>query len=296
MPSSLCVPNLQIIQFSMYPIDIGPFTHASKCPLLNLPLEIRSQIYKHALVLNASHRSQPARQQQPKPLSLLQTCRQIHDEACLVPFQVNDISVPAEWGSNTSSTSQLLGALEPWQLATVRGIEIQLMGAVLEAHAVANILCTLRASASDDHQGEKDGGSDKEVMMPPYRSGLRELRLIIMERQVLPPMADSAVGLAYCLDMATTPWLQKGLMHLPALRRFSLRIELSDASSVEAAERERVRTMLRNLLPCVTHLDVEFYVCGRLDIEDDWDAYAAPGEAVTSNVVVRPGFGAWMVP
>ncbi len=103
-------------------------------PLLSLPLELRLQIYSHALTLyspkglqNATHATTPLFADRICT-SLLLVNRQTCHEARLLPFQVNKFTFTKCFGSSTFSACRFLAKLENWQRVALRSVEIAVVG------------------------------------------------------------------------------------------------------------------------------------------------------------------------
>lgn len=102
--------------------------------LFSLPLELRLQIYSHALALHSPKEPKHATQA-TTPLfadeictSLLLVSRQIYHEARLLPFQVNTFTFTKCFGSSVFSARRFLAKLKDWQRMALRSVEIAVVG------------------------------------------------------------------------------------------------------------------------------------------------------------------------
>lgn len=108
-------------------------------PLLGLPLELRLQIYTHALALHSPPSPEiPTSDHLPVfanhiSTSLLLVNRQIYHETHLLPLSTNTFVYTNCFGSSVYSARKFLTRLENWQIEALRGVEITVVGrAILE--------------------------------------------------------------------------------------------------------------------------------------------------------------------
>jgi hypothetical protein len=99
--------------------------------LLTLPAEIRHQIYKEVFSFNSTPRislsilyNRPNLIGTLPYLPFLQTCRQIYDEARLVPFESNVFEFYRWYGSSSVECRKFLENLAPWQIEAIKDIRL----------------------------------------------------------------------------------------------------------------------------------------------------------------------------
>lgn len=109
-------------------------TYKIESPLLRLPLEIRLQIYRHALTLSSpetpkisTHTSNPIFLG-TIATALLLTNRQVYLETRLLPFQVNNFNFIKWYGSSIYNARRFLQRLDTWQRAALKSMEIHVVG------------------------------------------------------------------------------------------------------------------------------------------------------------------------
>lgn len=105
-------------------------------PLLSLPLELRLQIFAHALSLTPRLKPFSATDTiENCPLfsdhidnSLLLACRQVYHEARLLPFRNNTFIFTVIYGSSVVSAVKFLQKLLDWQREALRSVEVAVVG------------------------------------------------------------------------------------------------------------------------------------------------------------------------
>lgn len=114
------------------PTDFSPKPIVS--PLLALPLELRLQIYTHAVTLHMPDSPKIATSDHT-PLfpdhistSLLLVNRQIYHEARLLPLSSNTFVFTKCFGSSVYSARKFLTRLEDWQREALRNVVIAIVG------------------------------------------------------------------------------------------------------------------------------------------------------------------------
>lgn len=132
IPPKTSCPTLNTIEIAL---DSPKGTHSiGSSRILALPLELRLQIYSHALTLQSPKTPDKvagtARLLFTSQIctSLLLVNRQIYHEARLLPFQVNDWIFTECFRSSVFSAHLFLAKLETWQRAALRSLEIAVVG------------------------------------------------------------------------------------------------------------------------------------------------------------------------
>jgi hypothetical protein len=206
-----------------------PFSTSTPTPshLLNLPPELRSRIFHFALLSFHPSTTPSLHACASTYLSLQLTSGAIRHETCLLPFRLLPVSEPAVFGSNISTTLRFLGKLRPWQVGAIRRVEISMLGSVFESIEARRVLKYLNVGGErvcvrnwigspdvavsffGDGCQEGDGNVQKKENEQQdtgmYASDLRELAITIISRDVMTPLADSAVGMEKMLDLDTSP-------------------------------------------------------------------------------------------
>ena len=186
----------------------------AQASLLTLPVEIRLQIYhwvylmspilqrdlapflpaiKHSAyyvrrVVTAGDEDWPPTRTRPPlrpdrpyshmPSALLQSCRQVYDEARRVPFAGNEFVFPVWFTSGVEAARAVTRALQPWQADALRWVRLE----VLERHLVTG------RWSSPDAEEYKRGDADRSrparwaELCGLWAGGVRGLRLQIRAR------------------------------------------------------------------------------------------------------------------
>ncbi|MCJ1471787.1 hypothetical protein MMC13_000428 [Lambiella insularis] len=122
--------------------------------LLDLPAEIRLQIYGLALAQSSCFRHSHTRPPHPgTALALLRVNRSIYDEARLIPFQRSQIEFQKWYGSSMFCCITFLKTIEDWQRREIRTLDITVNGRELDGwqaregwHPVCELLKTERSA------------------------------------------------------------------------------------------------------------------------------------------------------
>lgn len=190
------------------------------------------------------------------PTALLQTCQQVHGEACTIPFHANGFAFDSLFSSGLSSALAFTRGRRPWQRGSMRFVR-------LEVSAREVMMTTAGAGTRF---------ADWVRVCEYWSCGLRELRLVVrtagegginqargagrgrVEEEV---DEDEKLGDAWALVDGETEWIRQGLGRLAALRR--LEVELADVRWTRE-DKVRWRGRLRaSLLSCTAS--------GRTDVE-----------------------------
>ncbi|ETN38588.1 uncharacterized protein HMPREF1541_06625 [Cyphellophora europaea CBS 101466] len=228
-----------------------------------LPAEICSEIFAYALapVKDSDIRTIPC-------LNLLAACKQIHNETCLLPFQSNTISLPAITDSSTSASLSLLQRLSARQLRAVRGLNLQVVGSVLDATAAAKVLRLLRLG-NDQWDLTLDSAAR---FLPRYEGDLRELSITVSSRDIAVPLADGRTGLQKTLDPASSP-LMSWLPAFQTLRKLQLRVRVMSDQQFPKELRDQLQLTLEARMP-ETQVQTQFEALSGPDaFVDDFDMY-----------------------
>lgn len=200
------------------------------------------------------------------PTALLQTCRQVHAEACTIPFHENEF-VFVNWFSSGLSSALAFtrgrGAAA-WQQAAMRFVRLEVFARdVSEAvvvFAAAGATGAASSSSSSSRTACTNGTRFADwVQLCGLWSGVRGLRLVVwMEGggayQVWGAGKGNGVGDPWELVRTRTEWIRQGLGALKELRQ--LEVELAD---VKWTGEEKVKwcEMLREaLVSCNARTDV----------------------------------------
>lgn len=241
------------------------FTEMSALTLTTLPPEIRGSIFERAL---RSYDGEGLENIQG--LGLLGASKQIHDETCLLPFQINTLSCPAITDSSTSATDQLLHRLSWQQRDAVRNLGLQVTGSTLDHSAAARLLKFLRLGNAD---GDVESGV-AFLALPVYTGQLRNMKLTVSARDIAVPLADCSVGLRQTLDICCPmfAWIRS----FPTLRNLSLHIRLRTEEQFPKLQREQffedLRASMETNVQIQTSFDIvkdEGYFVDELDLYRD---------------------------
>ena len=190
--------------------------------LFALPLEIRVEIFSLAVSIDCSDKRIAAldlsRSTQTQPshnelgLDLLLVCRQIYDEARLLPFQSSRFKFQRWYGSSTAECLKFLKRLVPMQTAALRHLALHITEADLGSlsHVDEICSCLLAEHATDA-----------------ARPGLRVLDLHISRAGIWPDQAHFED--LFNLDRK---WSIQGILRLDTLRELNITI----ANSVKLPE------------------------------------------------------------
>lgn len=128
--------------------------HMAPSNLLALPLEIRLQIYSLVLSIDCSdkrisalHLSRSTRtrtSQNALGIDMLLVCRQVHQEARLLPFQSTRFAFQRWYGSSTAECLKFLQRLEPQQTSALRHLALHItevdMGSLSQIDKICSYL------------------------------------------------------------------------------------------------------------------------------------------------------------
>lgn len=279
-----------VSQRQQTPSAASPCAQESRISFLDLPCEVRLQIYHlvhlsspvqqpqlapwypnpsltthgaHLIVLDDEAHEDASRRglshQRPFcriPTALLQTCQQVHAEACTIPFHTNGFAFDSLFSSGLASALAFTRGRRPWQRDSMRFVR-------LEVSAREVLMKTARAGTRF---------ADWVQVCEYWSCGLRELRLVVRTegegatyeargagqgRVGEEVDEDEKLGDAWALVDGETEWIRQGLGRLAALRR--LEVELADVRWTRG-DKVRWRGRLRaSLLSCTAR--------GRTDVE-----------------------------
>lgn len=213
-----------------------------------LPPEIRNAIFEHALTP-----SRPGDIRTIGCLNLLATSKQVYEEATLLPFQSNTISLPAITDSSTAPTLRLLQRLSPRQLNAVRKLDLQVVGSTLDAAAGAKVLRLLRLGP----QGCDVDLESANSFLPPSEGDLRELTLTVSSRDIAVPLADCSTGLQKTLDVDSSSLLS-WVTSLDRLRKLNIRVRVLRDEQFPKDMREDLQATLDAKLLSNVRLRLDF--------------------------------------
>lgn len=219
--------------------DQRPAHKCSTFPLLDLPYEVRLQIYNFVFTVDPnttlSHAAHPPKFHMTRRLpsmSLLLASSQVYHEVRLLPLRCNTFDFFRWYSSNVFECRQFLRKLQPWQVSQVRSIQLAVTEADLKRP-----------------DPEVAGTSDSECclldvcqVVGPF---LRHLDLDISV--VFDPSFDWYSAASY--------WLQQGLARFSDLR--SLRIVLGKKVNVTSEDIESFRSQLSTMLPRCSTLSLQ---------------------------------------
>ena len=219
--------------------DQPPSHTCSSFPLLDLPYEVRLQIYNLVFSVDPnttlSHAAHPPKFHMTRRLpsmSLLLASSQLYHEARLLPLRCNTFDFFRWYSSNVFECRQFLRKLQPWQTGQVRSIQLAVTEADLKRP-----------------DPEIAGTSDSECCLlevcEAVGPSLRHLELDISV--VFDPSFDWYSAASY--------WLQNGLVYFSDLR--SLGIILGKKVTVTSGDLESFRSQLSRMLPKCSTLSVQ---------------------------------------
>ena len=185
--------------------------------LLALPLEIRLEIFSQAVsidcsdkrieALDLSRSSRTNSSRNALGLELLIVCRQIYQEARLLPFQTSRFAFQRWYGSSTSECLKFLKRLEPMQTASLRHLSLHITEADMGSVNRVDEICSCLLAESEETIG---------------RSGLRVLDLHINRAGTWPNQAHFED--LFNLDRK---WSIQGILRLDSLTRLNITIAAS---------------------------------------------------------------------
>lgn len=123
--------------------------HNSSSPFLRLPAEIRNQVYNYVIGgtvyrLRDTQRCGKARYLDTygfywsEEIALSQTCRQLHHETCLLPFQNNMFESTA--AQSTLNLEEWMELLQPYQANAIQSIYWTLGRSTADLEALKSLL------------------------------------------------------------------------------------------------------------------------------------------------------------
>lgn len=200
--------------------------------------------------------SSPRRRASPQrpfcriPTALLQTCQQVHAEACTIPFHANGFAFDSLFSSGLSSALAFTRGRRPWQRDAMRFVRLEVAAREVMAARLA----------------------DWARVCEYWSGGLWDLRLVVRTEEAeeeaiyeargagqgrVGEEGDEKLGDAWALVDGETEWIRQGLGRLATLRR--LEVELADVGWTRE-DKARWRGRLRAaLLSCAgkARTDVE---------------------------------------
>ncbi|KIV77620.1 hypothetical protein PV11_09408 [Exophiala sideris] len=269
----------------------------SKAELLSLPWELRQRILEYVFTMPCPGDFPPRKSpvpygaptfsrtaRSPGYLTALCLCRQIYTEAHVLPFRTNLVSCSATFGSNTTTTDRFLKRLRSFQRNAIKRLELNLLASMTETWSLISVLRLIANVAGGDELQDTPlhlaSGQDPASA---GASDLQALTINIGTRDLYLAQADSLTGLTHMLDLTPAApaflsgasWVTDGLVHLKALRRLTIAVEISGtvAQQMASSGKDQFRQNLVNLLPCVLEIKVDWKVVDDLvaKIDDnDW--------------------------
>ena len=275
------------------PLDEGVSSHEDpKTDLLGMPFELLQRILEYVFEVPCPGSFPPRKStvaygntaSSSRYLSALLLCHQIYEQARLLPFRTNLVSCPATFGSNMTTTNRFLKSLRNFQRNAVKRLELNLLASMAETWSLISILRLIANVASED--GLQDTPLRAISAQDPRSAGesdLQALTINIGTRDLYLAQADSLTGLTQMLDLTPSAraslscasWVTDGLVHLKALRRLTIVVEMSGAIAqrLEPTMKDQFQQGLVSSLPWISENKVEWKVVGdpvaKID-DNDW--------------------------
>ncbi|KAI1622469.1 hypothetical protein EDD37DRAFT_610892 [Exophiala viscosa] len=262
------------------PLNEGGSTHKTpNTELLSLPFELQQRILEYVFAMPSPGSFPPRRSpiaygktpSSSRYLTTLLLCRQIYTQARLLPFRTNLVSCPATFGSNTTTTRRFLKSLRSFQRNAIRRLELTLLASMVDTWSLISILRLLANAAGENElQDTPSGPTPAQDQESARETPLQALTINIGTRDLYLAQAESLTGLTHMLDLSTSAptylscasWVIDGLVHLKALRRLTIVVEMSGAVAqrLEPSRKDQFQQVLDSSLPWVSEIRVEWKV------------------------------------
>lgn len=209
--------------------------HVAPSNLLALPIEIRLQIYSLALsidcsdkrisALDLSRSTRTRTSQEVLGIDMLLVCRQVHQDARLLPFQTSRFAFQRWYGSSTAECLKFLQRLEPQQTSALRHLALHITEVDMGSSSQIDKICSyLSPDPAED------------ITKP----GLRVLDLHVSRAGIWPDPADFED--LFNLDRK---WSIQGILRLESLRQLNITlaaaIKLPEEKLIEFEQQLRER-------------------------------------------------------